>query len=407
MSFKKIVGHETAINILQRAVASKRLPTGYLFTGPPHVGKTKTALELAKAINCPNRPDSEDPAAADACDECDPCSRIEEGKYAYVRVEFPMLKTQQEQRKKQIKKLQEQSENSDIDEGLASFERIEIDEAEILINPIREMLKSVNLKAPPGVWKICLIQRAEKLRAEAANRLLKTLEEPPPQTTFILTTSRPADVLPTIVSRCQIIEFGPVPAPAAQETLQEQFPDSSPQEVEAIVAASAGCYGWAYRMLSHRPMLAHRKALLKLLAELPNRQLFEGMRLAEQLIELAEGWFEDAYDPASPEAEAAQALLKSNRSQILRTAAVQLLDVMLTWWRDITLLVSGADGNRLLNRDHREELSQLATVYDDDACRRALRWIEEASRHFLGNANLRLTAEVLMLKLISLSPSRL
>ena len=398
-------------DILQRAVAGNRLPTGYLFVGPANVGKTLTALELAKTINCESRAATVEASTVDCCDECETCRRIDRGTYPYLRVVFPMLKKQEELRKKHLKKQQEgaavAAESDSADEHDQVFEQIELEGAEILIDPVRDMVRNANAKAPEGVWKLYVVQGAEKLRAEAANLLLKTLEEPPPRTTFILTTSRPADVLPTIVSRCQVIDFGPVPRPAALPALREGFSDIPDEEVEAIVAASAGRYGWAYQMLSRPALRTNRQALLKLLAGLPDRGLFEGMRLGEELVSLAESWFVDSYDPDTREAETTRALLKSNRDQVLRTVMAQLLDMALTWWRDIVLLISAPDSAEVLNRDYRAELVELAQLYGAQHCHRALRWIEEARSHFQGNANLRLTAELLMLKLVSLSPSKL
>ena len=395
MSFTQIIGHEIPIDILRRAVCSRRLPTGYLFAGPQNVGKTRVALELAKAINCQSPTE-----AADCCDQCEVCRRIDENSYPYLRILFPTSKTQEELLKKQLKR---QQEGEELD---AVLEQIDMAGAEILIEPVREMLRSASLKAPDGVWKTYVIRSAEKLRDEAANRLLKTLEEPPPRTTFILTTSRPAEVLPTIASRCQVIDCGPVPRVPALAALQEEFGDSDPQELTALAAASAGRYGWARRMLSRPPMLANRRVLLQLMAELPRYALYEGMRIAEALIELAGAWFTDSYEPGSPEAEMAAALLKASRDQVLRTVMVQLLDMMLTWWRDIALLRGAPESAKVMNCDYLAELGEQAAIYDAGDCRRALRWIEESRGHFLGNANLRLAAELLMLKLISLTPSK-
>ena len=188
--------------------------------------------------------------------------------------------------------------------------------------------------------------------------------------------------------------------------LQAQFAANDPEQVAAIVAASAGRFGWAQRMLSRPPLLTHRNELLDVLARLPACQLFEGMRIAEELIDLAAGWFLDAYEPGSRAAEAARRLLKSNRDQILRTVMIQLLDIMLSWWRDLTLLVSAGPASAVMNCDRLADLTELARRYRAGDCRRALRWLDEARGHFQGNANLRLTTELLVLKLISLTPAQ-
>ncbi len=240
----------------------------------------------------------------------------------------------------------------------------------------------------------------------AANHFLKMLEEPPARTTFILTTSRPSELHDTIVSRCQVIDFGPVPLADACEALTEEFPERKAQQIQAIAAASAGRYGWAYRILSLPALLADREALLDLLAAVPTYQLYEGMRQAEVLLDLAGRWFLDSYEPDTTSRKTAETLMKKTQDYVLRTAMIQLVDQILSWWRDITVLLSVPGSNGLMNPDHRDRLQELATIYDVQACRRALRWIDETRVHLRANANLRRTAELLIIKLISLLPAK-
>ncbi len=411
MSFADIVGHKTPKQVLRRAIASNRLPTGYLFTGPPNVGKTTTALELIKAINCEARPADVDSAEVDPCDKCERCRRIADGSFPYSRTVFPTSGALRQEIDKQHKRQQEgqlaeQQQGSEEEEDYQDLELIEIEDAEIHIEHVRQMLASANLKAPGDVWKTYLIQSAEKMNDTAANHFLKMLEEPPPRTTFILTTSRPSELPDTIVSRCQVVDFGPVPLADACEALTAEFPECDGRQIQAVAAASAGRYGWAYRMLSLPALLADREALLDLLAALPTYQLYEGMRQAEVLLDLAGQWFLDSYEPDTTSHKTAKALMKKTQDYVLRTAMIQLVDQILSWWRDITLLMSVPGSNGVMNPDRLDRLQELAALYDVQACRRALRWIDETRVHLRANANLRRTAELLMIKLISLSPAK-
>jgi len=410
MSFADIVGHKTPKQVLRRAIASNRLPTGYLFVGPPNVGKTTTALEFIKAINCEARPADVDSAEVDACDKCERCCRIMDGSFPYYRTVFPTSGALREEIDKQRRRQQEgqlaEQEQGGEEEDYQDLELIEIESAEIHIEPMRRMLNNANLKAPGDVWKTYLVQSAEKMNDTAANHFLKMLEEPPARTTFILTTSRPSELHDTIVSRCQVIDFGPVPLADACEALTEEFPERKAQQIQAIAAASAGRYGWAYRILSLPALLADREALLDLLAAVPTYQLYEGMRQAEVLLDLAGRWFLDSYEPDTTSRKTAETLMKKTQDYVLRTAMIQLVDQILSWWRDITVLLSVPGSNGLMNPDHRDRLQELATIYDVQACRRALRWIDETRVHLRANANLRRTAELLIIKLISLLPAK-
>ena len=411
MSFADIVGHKTPKQVLRRAIASSRLPTGYLFVGPPNVGKTTTALELIKAINCEARPADVDSAEVDPCDKCERCRRIADGSFPYSRIVFPTSGALREEIDKQHKRQQEgqlarQEQGGEEEEDYQDLELIEIEDAEIHIGHVRQMLASVNLKAPADVWKTYLVQSAEKMNDTVANHFLNMLEEPPARTTFILTTSRPSELHDTIVSRCQVVDFGPVPLADCCEALAEEFPEHQAQQIQAIAAASAGRYGWAYRMLWLPALLADRAALLDLLAALPTYQLYEGMRQAEVLLDLAGQWFLDSYEPDTTSRKTAETLMKKTQDYVLRTAMIQLGDQILSWWRDITLLMSVPGSNGVMNPDRIDRLQELAAIYDVQACRRALRWIDETRVHLRANANLRCTAELLMIKLISLSPAR-
>lgn len=395
MSFASIIGHGEQISLLQRAVAAGRLPSAYLFVGAPNIGKTLTAVQLAKAVNC------EQPVNADCCDECSSCRHTARGSHANFGLVRPEIPGQQKALADAEKKADHSNEADD--RKYQPHEFPEVVGGFIKIDTIRGLIASANARSPVDQRKVYVITSAEAMRGPAANCFLKTLEEPPGPTTFVLTTANASELLPTIVSRCQIVSFRPVPRDEAVPALRQDFPQVEDETIEAVAAASAGRYGWALRLLKSEQALAQRKAVLNLMASLPERQLFEGMRTAESLIQAAEHWWLAREQPEM--VEVAARLLKVNRDNVLRTQMNELADVMFSWWRDLYMIATSPQADRLINVDYSDQLRQLASCYGARACQRACRWIRETKAHLRGNANLRLSAEAIMMKLISLSPA--
>jgi len=180
MSFNQIKGQDIAIKILQNYLKTNNFASGYIFYGPSGVGKKLVAKNFAKAINCLE-------IKNDACDRCISCQKIEKNNHPDVH-------------------LLENRENTSI----------KIDE-------IRLLQKELNLKPYEAKKKIFIIDNAQMLTPEAANSLLKSLEEPPPETIFILITSELKKIFPTILSRCQKITFLPLTKEKMQNILQKDY----------------------------------------------------------------------------------------------------------------------------------------------------------------------------------------
>jgi len=203
MSFRHIRGHSRPLSILQRAVASRRLPPAYLFVGPEGVGKKLVALTLAKALNCQGE------ASPDCCDSCLPCRKIDKGIHPDVRV-------------------------------------IEPQESSLKIEQVREAQRDISLRPYEGKMKVYIFDRPERMNLVSESALLKTLEEPVGDSLLILVSSAPDSLLPTLLSRTQRIRFDPLPPAQIANYLVESL---SWEKERARLAASlsAGSLGRALR----------------------------------------------------------------------------------------------------------------------------------------------------------------
>ncbi len=203
MGFRNILGQEKAIALL-KSVLKRGHIASYLFTGPDGVGKRTTALTFAKALNCER-------GGEDSCDLCSTCKRIERLSHPDVRVVFPIISSQS-------KKIEEEMKNYLLSEispppppgGNISIERI------------REIKEELAFPPSSARYRVIIILYADMFSIEAANSFLKTLEEPGPRTIFILTTSKPYLLPPTIRSRCQRVPFSYLKREIVEEILRRK-----------------------------------------------------------------------------------------------------------------------------------------------------------------------------------------
>ena len=179
MVFEQIEGHERPVRILRRALAAERIPGAYLFSGPDGVGKRSTAIAFAAALNCPE-------GDGDACGTCKSCRMIMEGTHPDLFIP--------DRSGTRIPKNPPASGGKDrVGSGYIS-----------------EIIPKLTYAPMMGRWKVVLLDDAHQLTETAANYLLKTMEEPPSRTLFVLVTAAEHLLLPTVVSRCQRIRFSPL-----------------------------------------------------------------------------------------------------------------------------------------------------------------------------------------------------
>jgi DNA polymerase-3 subunit delta' len=207
MPFSSVTGHRPVIELLARAVTRQALPPSLIFAGPDGVGKRRTALALAQALNC-EHPRTTGPGGADACGRCASCTRIARGVHADILI---------------------------IEPG---------DSGSIKVDQVREAIDRAAYRPFEGRRRVVMVDEADALQSEAQNALLKTLEEPPAASVFVLITARPDVLLPTVRSRCQRIRFGPLsPHDVAAVLMADHgFADA---DARAAAAASDGSVGRA------------------------------------------------------------------------------------------------------------------------------------------------------------------
>src|SRR5215469_12636615 len=226
-----IVGHEHSINILRRALAGQRVRHAYLFTGPEHIGKALLARRFAQTLLCTGGPD---PLVAplNPCNACLSCRKVIHGNHPDVHyISRPS------------------------------------DKQFILIEQVRALQSDSARKTLEGRRNIFIIQGMHEMNIQAANCLLKTLEEPEPDVVLLLTAPDPGLLLPTILSRVQEVSMHLLTSTQIREALEQRW-GVKPREANVIATLAAGRMGWAVQAVEDESLLAERKEQLETLTKL-------------------------------------------------------------------------------------------------------------------------------------------
>lgn len=343
-----VVGHAWAIESLEHAVVAARAPHALLFTGPHGVGKTTLAHALARRLECTN-PDA-------PCGICRACRKTEKNVSPDVRV-IEGVPTGWRLDK----------------EGAPPPRRSDRERRILKIEQIRDLQPWLATAPFESRYKIAILRRFEDANEEAANAFLKTLEEPPGHVFLILTAQDAGMLLSTIASRCQKLALRPLPLQQVEGALVKRW-NLSPQEARLLARLSGGRLGWAIRAAADASILEGREAALDALNALGKEGRAERLSRAGDL----------AKEPEE---------------------LPQVLELWLTWWRDVLLLQSetipagGTDGVRVTNVDREELLHAQAAHLSIEEVQEALKATRAAVRQLEQNANARLVMEVLALSL--------
>ena len=335
IGFDAIVGQTDPIRLLKTFVRSGTQPHALLFTGDDGIGKKMTAKAFAMACNCltlqaalRHRPPLD---AINACGACTPCNKIAGNQHPDVIQVSPRS-------------------------------------AIIRISQIRELLHTLALKPNEAEWRVVILADAQAMNPEAGNALLKVLEEPPDGTLLVLTAPQPADLLPTLVSRCRQIRFSPLPAADIQRMLDvdgAMLQDS----LESLAALSGGSYTRAQARIEGS-WLQRREWIGRALADLMDATGAPDIRM----------W-----------------LALAERLAKKKDLIEDSLEIITMWLRDI--LVAGCDPQRVLNRDQIAWLKQLAGQIDRQTLLAQIDAVETAKRALRANTNARLTLDAMVLRM--------
>ena len=352
MPFRDVVGHVRLIPLLARAVAGGTLPPSLLFAGPSGIGKRLTAIAVAQALNCTESPvasrqssvasrqspvDSRQ-SSVDACGVCAACTRIARGVHPDVLI---------------------------IEPG---------DTGAIKIEQVRDIVDQAGYRPFEGRRRVVIIDEADALVTAAQHALLKTLEEPPPSSIFILVTARPKVLLATVRSRCPELRFRQLAAGEIASVMVAR--GHSESEARAVAATADGSLGHALQASAG--------------------ELVEAREVAQRVLKHAS----TVQDPAR-RLEGAKALL-SKTGATGDTEREQLsshLRAMASLLRDVEVLATRADEGTLANPDVRPELEQLTETYRGERGVRAFGAVDRALMAIESNVNVKLVADWLVLQL--------
>ena len=317
-----LVGHDWAKDLLRHSLQAGRTAHAYLFTGPPQIGKTSLARALAQALNCP--------LPHPPCGKCPSCLKIAQGVHPDVRLIV----------------------------GQGAGESIKIDQ-------VRALQRDAVLAPYEGRYRVFVLRRMDLASLEAANCLLKTLEEPPAHAMLILTAVDTRALPATVVSRCQRLDLRLATQPVVQETLQEK---GVVQDRALLLARlSGGRIGWALDASQDETVLNWRQKSL------------------DQLVQLLPAGRVERFDFA----------WKASRDV---AGARKQIDLWIGWWRDLLLLHYQHMGD-VINVDRLDELRSLSGQGTERQICAALKALQTAGEQLEANVNARLVLEILMLRL--------
>jgi DNA polymerase III subunit delta' len=321
----KLTGHEWAVDMLQKHIRHETTRHAYLFSGPPGLGRRSLAVRFAQALNCPTPLDVGIP-----CGECRDCQQIAAFKHADLNV------------------VQAEAEGGTLK-----------------VDQIREARKSLMFKPYMSKYRVALFLRFHEANDNAANALLKTLEEAPSYAVLILTADNPEQLLPTIISRCEVLRLRPLKITDIQSELEQRGVDHN--RAKLIAHISGGRMGYALRLIENDALLETREERLNDLLTLASASRVEKFKYADQL---------------------------SKDKDAMR----QTILFWLAYWRDVLLRTAQAV-TPLVNVDRNVEIEDIAARVDLATARRVVQALESALNKMDRNVNARMLAEVLLLDL--------
>lgn len=261
MVWSEIISQQRVIEALKREIAQQRVAHAYLFHGPDGVGKRAVALALAQALQC-----KQPPAPGEACGVCGSCMKASKMMHPDIHVLFPYPTDVQTDDIAERLRFFANNPYAPFDyvrrPSLSDPTKISNKQAIYTVARVNEELRrSMSFKPVEGKYKAVILTDVEAMRLEAANAFLKLLEEPTASTIFILITTRPDRLLPTIISRCQRMRFDTLHADDIQQSLQQTL--QLPAEKANMIARMAnGSFSRALELSENEELLGNRQLVL-------------------------------------------------------------------------------------------------------------------------------------------------
>jgi len=320
-----LIGHEWAVDMLKKHVVNGTTRHAYLFSGPPGLGRRTLALRFAQALNCQTPVDAGIP-----CGTCRDCRQIESMQHADLTV------------------IQAESEGGTLK-----------------VDQIREARRTLTLKPYMAKYRVSIFLRFQEANDNSANALLKTLEEAPSYAVLILTADNPEQLLPTIISRCEVLRLRPLGFGKVQRELETRGVAAG--RAKLIAHISGGRMGYAIRLTDDDALLDKREERLNDLLTLLPASRVEKFAYADKL---------------------------SKDKDAMRQAIL----FWLSYWRDVMLRTAQAE-TPLVNVDRNMEIEDLASRMDLSSARLVVSGLESTLEKMDRNVNSRMLAEVLLLDL--------
>jgi len=334
-----VIGQSRTKHILQSAIHSGKLPGAYLFAGPEGTGKDAAAFELAKALNClnPQMDERSSMDGAEACDECSNCISI--SALASPAVTFVHALTKDisaegaAQKDEDIEAIREQLAAKAAD----PYYNLDIPRAtSIQIGQIRELRLALSRSLSGGKKRVVIVSEADMMNPQAQNAFLKTLEEPHSNTLIILTSSNASRLLPTVLSRCQLVRFDLLSAKEISEALikRDELP---PAQAEFLARLSGGSYSRAREAIGEDVQEMRNQIVSFLRMGLSRSRRNAALEIDKFLPRAAGGKFLDK-----------------------RQAVERRLTLLTLWLRDALALSTKAE-SEIVNFDQKEDLMKFVT----------------------------------------------
>ncbi len=373
--WRNVLGQEKVIEKLKSAFKAGRISHAYLFYGNEGTGKDAAAIEFAKLLNCKN-PVNE----SEACDICENCKKISEFKSEYFHFICALPAGKSEQTDSDpIEKLAAADFDAYMEQlsmkSKNPYYRINIPNANnIRINSIRDLISKSYLSTSRNYKKIFIVSEADKMKQEAANALLKVLEEPPKNSVLILTTSKLNSLPQTVIGRCQRIHFEPL----AEELIKEKLLASentrngyTKDEINIAAKLSFGSYSRAAELLE-MGTAEIRDTAIKFLISIVRNEYSEIVSIIRSMS------------------------AKTNKDKIK-----YLLFFLGVWFRDLLRVKHAGSNNEneIANSDIKDRLVKFMANYPDTDIYSAIMELEESEKYIVQNVQLQLILLNLSFKL--------